>query len=1041
MSTKKLLLLLIVHFSFLIINCFSQPQYQFNHYTTEDGLSQSSVFSIVQDEVGFMWFATEDGLNKFDGNKFTVYRPIENDSTSLVDLGIRKIYKDRTNKLWVLSLRGNLCGYNPIKDNYKRYVFSSSSSTGRIKIINITEDSRNNLIAVTGKGEFFYYDKLKDQFIYRSINNEFNDRIGSYHIQCILGASDGNLWIGAWEGLIRFNPEKADYEFFNSDGKDGKSIAGDMVFNLAEDNKGNIYAVSANGGLSIYQKSEGRIKTFKYNSSDKNTICSNRLMSINIDKAGKVWIGTFDKGLIYFDPVNETFTNIYHDPSVSSSLSIGAVMSIYEDRSGGLWFGNGGGGINRFDPKNQNFTHFQYIPGKTNSISPNPVLSICEDSEGNLFIGSDGGGLNIKEKNSEVFHTFLLNPLYGSNAITAIYEDSKGNIWIGSDPGANSPAGALIRYDKKLKTFTHIKDLDIKIGGISSIIEDKFGEFWITTPSDGLHRYNPKTKKEIVYRHNPADSTSISSNSLFSICEDSYGYLWIGSIASGLIQYDRKSNSFIHFINNKDDFKSIGSNAVWCVREDLNKNIWVGTWGGGINRFNRGDKSFTRFTVDNGLPGNVVYGIIPDAESNLWLSSNKGLSKFNPSTGVIRNFDRSNGLLINDFSAGALFKSTDGKFYFGGNSGLVSFNPHKIQQNTFIPKVVITDFLIFDKHFKPVNSILFTKQIELDYDENFLTIEFASLDFTAPEKNRFQYMLQGVDKNWVNSEGRNFASYTDLKNGEYIFRLKGSNSSGKFNEEETVLSIIINPPFWKTWWFRFLGIVALLLLLYSAHKYRLNKLLEVERTRIRIARDLHDEVSASITGIVYFADAVKNEIKKEETPAADKLIGLISESALQIQESISDIIWSINPDNDEWSLVLPKIRRYVSDLCESKGIDYEIDISENFPLKSLKMEQRHDLWLMFKEIITNAVKHSSCSKLKVIFNTENDVIDLVISDNGIGFDTEALNRNSGLKNIKSRISSLNGKWELISSPGNGTTWKVMIPLIKNKSMRISDGKK
>lgn len=1030
MSTKKLLLLLIVHFSFLIINCFSQQQYQFNHYTTEDGLSQSSVFSIVQDEIGFMWFATEDGLNKFDGNKFTVYRPIENDLSSLPDLGIRKVFRDRTGILWVLSLRGSICRYNEVRNNFLRYSFTNEDQNNKVKIITLAEDSKNNLIVVTGKGQFFNYNREQDKFIDMPVPKKLRDRLSSFHTQCLLGASDGNLWIGTWEGLIRFNPENSDFEIFTANRKDGKSIAGDMVFNLAEDSKGNIYAVSANGGLSIYLNSKKTIKVFRHNITDKNSIQSNRLMNVFIDRQEKIWIGTFDKGLIHYDPVINTFTNIIHDPSIASSISIGAVMSIFEDKSGGLWFGNGGGGINRFDPHNQNFTHYQHIPGKTNSISPNPVLSICEASDGNLYVGSDGGGLNIKEKSSNAFKSFLQNPLYGSNAITAIYEDRNGNIWIGSDPGADSPAGALIRYNRKTNSFSHIKDIDIKIGGISAIIEDKFGELWITTPSDGLHRYNPITKVATAYRHNPDDKSSISSNSLFNICEDSYGYLWIGSIASGLIQFDRAKNLFINFVNDPADKKSIGSNSVWCVTEDSKKNIWIGTWGGGINKFNRGANSFTRFTVDNGLPGNVVYGIIPDQEDNLWLSSNKGLSKFNPSNGIIRNFDRSNGLLINDFSAGALFKSKDGRFYFGGNSGLVSFYPEGIKQNYFTPNVVITDFLVFDKHYELTNSILFTKQIELAYDQNFFTIEFASLDFTSPEKNNYEYFLEGVDKQWVNSEGRNFASYTDLSNGEYVFRVRGSNSSGVFNGKETLLSIIITPPFWKTWWFRLVAIIALAVLLYSVHKYRLNKLLEVERTRIRIARDLHDEVSASITGIVYFADAVKNEIKKDETSVVKKLIGLISESATQIQDSMSDIIWSINPDNDDWKLVLPKIRRYVSDLCESKGIGYEIDLDDNLPVKSLKMEQRHDFWLLFKEIVTNSIKHSACSKLKVNLSTKRDCLNLYVSDNGIGFDQSIQMRNSGLKNIKFRVNNLSGHWELITSPGNGTTWKIEIPLLK-----------
>lgn len=1038
MKVSKFLFLTILYFAlytcqpWLVVHCFAQEQNHFTHFTTEDGLSQSSVFSIVQDDIGFMWFATEDGLNKFDGNKFTVFRNDPDDSTSLPDLGIRKIYKDRSGKLWVLSLRGRLSRYNPQKNNFTRYYFATDKNKNPLKIITLTEDADGNLYAVSTKGEFFIYDQKKNIFTYKKQNENIEKQFQSIHLQYVLGAKDGTFWIGTWEGLINFNPKTQQLKFYNYSAADPNSLGGDMVFNLAEDEAGKIWIASANGGVSVFNKATSKFKVYKHNPTKKNSISSNRIMGILIDSRKKIWIGTFDKGLDLFDPATETFTNFSHNPSIASSFSIGAVMSIYEDKNGGVWFGSGGGGINRYDPLNQNFYHIQHIPGNPSSISPNPVLAICEDHLGNLWIGSDGGGINIKEKNSSEFKNYLQNPTFGSNAITVIYEDSKGNMWLSADPGADSPAGELIKYDRKTKTFSPFKNISIRIGGIAAIHEDKFGELWIATPSDGIHRYDPATGKEIIYRHDSNDPNSIGSNAIFSICEDSYGNLWFGSISSGLNLFNRENNSFTRFINDPKDKSSLGSNAVWCVVEDANKNLWIGTWGGGVNKFIREKKSFVRYTVEDGLSGNVVYGIIPDDEGNLWISSNKGLTKFNQATSNFKNFDKSNGLMINDFSAGAIFKSKDGRLFFGGNSGAISFDPKKIKENYFIPNVVITDFRVFDKPFHLDKSILFTDEINLTYDQNFFTIEFASLDYTAPEKNIFEYKLEEVDKDWIKSEGRRFASYTDISNGHYKFRVRGSNSSGIFNPREVVLKIIISPPFWKTWWFRLLALIAIALILYSLHKYRLNRLLEVERTRNKIARDLHDEVSASITGIVYFADAVKTEVKEKETPALKKLIGLISESAAQIQESMSDIIWSINPDNDDWNVVLPKFRRYASDLCESKGIKYNIEIPESFSGKSLKMEQRHDLWLVFKEIVTNAVRHSSCTEIEIKLFTDLDFLYLQISDNGIGFDSEIPSANNGVKNIRSRCKTLGGTAELITSTGKGTQWKIKIPLTVTK---------
>lgn len=1030
MEFNRILLFLFISIVVFLPEINSQQQNYFTHLTVEDGLSQSSVFSITQDETGFIWFATEDGLNKYDGYKFTVYRPIENDPNSLPDLGIRKVFEDKSGNIWVITLRGKICLYDQQKDNFKRYSICGPEEK-QIKIISIDQDRKGRVWIASTRGDLFYYNSEKKLFERFNLRSEIVSKFNSIHVQSLLIDSDNMFWIGTWEGLINFDPLIQSLNWFKHSDSNSNSIGGDMVFSLAEDKNKNIWIASANGGVSVYSRSNKTFTVYHPDQNNKNSISSNRVMSILVDSRNKVWIGTFDKGLDLFDPQTQRTIFYSHDPSVPGSFSIGAVMSIYEDKSGGVWVGTGGGGLNRYDLLNQNFNHIQAIPGNKSNISPNPVLAICEDHSGDLFIGTDGGGINYKVRNADKFISYLQNPRYGSNAITVIYEDLKGNIWVGADPGTNSPAGVLFKFNKSKKIFVPVKEVKIKLGGISAIKEDKYGEFWIATPSDGVHRYNPKTRKEIVYNYDPDNPGSLSSNSIFSICEDSYGNLWFGSIASGLNLYSRETDTFKRFVYNSQDKFSIGSNAIWCISEDSKKDLWIGTWGGGINRYDRKSQKFFRYTINDGLPGNVVYSIVPDSNNDLWIASNKGLSKFNIVSKRFRNFSKSDGLLINDFSAGASFKTKDGRLYFGGNSGVVVFNPDNIIENNYIPNVAVTEFRIFNNIIKTENPIYLTSEIALNYDQNFFTIEFAAFDFTAPEKNQFEYKLEGVDKNWIHSEGKNYASYTDITNGSYRFRLRGSNSSGKFSNKEIVLSIIISPPFWKTWWFRLASLIILVLLLYSLHKYRLNKLLEVERTRNRIARDLHDEVSASITGIVYFADAIKEELNKSSSSVTGRLLNMISESAAQIQESISDIIWSINPDNDDWSFVLPKFRRFASDICESKNIIYKINIPENFVGRSLKMEHRHDLWLVFKEIVTNSVKHSKCTDLEIKLYNDSEFLYLDIEDNGSGFDPSIPSPNNGIKNIKTRINSLKGNCELASEIGKGTKWSIKIPLNRN----------
>ena len=1030
MEFNRILLFLFISIVVFLPEINSQQQNYFTHLTVEDGLSQSSVFSITQDETGFIWFATEDGLNKYDGYKFTVYRPIENDPNSLPDLGIRKVFEDKSGNIWVITLRGKICLYDQQKDNFKTYSFSDAEGKQR-KIISIGQDKNGILWIASTRGDLFSFNSKKNLFEKFILKSDITDKFKSIHLQSLLIDSDNLFWIGTWEGLINLNIESQTINWYKHSDTNSNSIGGDMVFSLSEDRNKNIWIASANGGVSVYSKSDKMFKVYHPHPGEKNSVSSNRIMCILVDSRNKVWIGSFDKGLDLFDPLSKSIINYSHNPSVPGSFSIGAVMCIYEDKSGGIWIGTGGGGINRYDLLNQNFNHIQFIPGNKSNISPNPVLAVCEDQAGNLLIGTDGGGINFREKNSDHFITYLKNPEFGSNAITVIYEDSKNNIWVGADPGTSSPAGVLLKFDKKNKTFIPVKEVKIKLGGIAAIKEDKYGELWIATPSDGIHRYNPKTRKEIVYNYDPDNPGSISSNSIFSICEDSFGNMWFGSIASGLNLYSRETDSFKRFVYNPKDNHSIGSNAIWCICEDLNKDLWIGTWGGGINKYDRTTKQFFRYTTRDGLPGNVVYNIVPDNLGNLWIASNKSLSRFNSVSKKIRNFGKPDGLLINDFSAGAFFKTKDGRLYFGGNSGVVVFDPEKIVENNYIPNVAVTGFKVYDSPIKSGNPVFLTNEVFLNYDQNFFTIEFAAFDYAAPERNQFEYMLEGVDKNWIHLSGKNYASYTDIAHGNYTFRLKGSNSSGKYSNKEIALSIIIAPPFWKTWWFRLAALIILVLLLYSLHKYRLNKLLEVERTRNRIARDLHDEVSASITGIVYFADAIKEELNKSSSSVTGRLLNMISESAAQIQESISDIIWSINPDNDDWSVVLPKFRRFASDICESKNIIYEINIPENFVGRSLRMEHRHDLWLVFKEIVTNSVKHSKCTDLEIKLYNDSEFLYLDIEDNGSGFDPSIPSPNNGIKNIKTRINSLKGNCELASEIGKGTKWSIKIPLNRN----------
>jgi len=1013
---------------FIFNGICQQEQLRFDHISLEQGLSQSTVFTIAQDSTGFMWFGTEDGLNRYDGYTCTVYRSNPQDSNSISDIAIRKLYVDHWGILWIITLSGKLDRYDPVLDSFIHYEFANSTSPGsKIRVVDITEDRERKLWCGSGKGMLFSYDRDNDRFIEFHLNAAKNlpDEI---HLQCLFADISGTMWMGTWEGLIELNLSSSDLRLYNSSSQKN-SIGGNLIFDISEDSSGGIWLASADGGVSVFSRANNSFRSFRYSSESKRGISSDRILSIYTDRYSNIWIGTLDRGVDLFRTKENVFTNYRHNPDYKFSIGNGAIFSIFEDRSGSIWFGTSSGGVSKYDRKRQNFSQISHDVTDASSLSSNVILSICPDSRGALWIGTDGGGLNMRLPGENKFKHFFKNTSeFGSNSVTTVYEDRSGKIWVGTDPGINSSAGIVFNYDRKSDSFFKFDKINLGLGGIAAFFEDSYGDLWIGTSADGVRRYIKSKGLITEYKHDQHDSASLSGNSAFEIFEDSYGDLWIGTIQKGLNKFIRSNRIFKRYLYDPQDSSTISNNSVWCITEDYNGTLWLGTWGGGLNMYLRDSESFRHFTIKDGLPSNVIYAIIPDSTGNLWISSSRGISRLNTLTMEIKNFDGSDGLQNLEFNQGAFAEGKDGTLYFGGTNGVTYFHPELITQNSFEPPVVLTNFKIFDKPFPLDESINFTKQVFLSYNQNFFSFEFAALDYTAPEKNEYMYMLEGVDKDWVKSGTRRFANYTDVAPGEYTFRVRGSNNDGIWSKNEAAISIIIAPPFWQTWWFRIIGLAFIAMVLYAIHKYRLNKLLEIERTRVRIARDLHDDVSATITGMVYFSDAIDKEIGEKKSPMLKKLVSLIHESAANVQESMSDIIWSINPENDKWESVLPKFRRYVSDLCESRGINYKIDIPESVNIKPLDMERRRNFWLIYKEMVTNAVKHSRCTELIISILIKDDKLNLIVSDNGKGFNIGKISAGNGVNNIRSRSNILKGDVQLASSAGEGTRWELSVPV-------------
>jgi ligand-binding sensor domain-containing protein/signal transduction histidine kinase len=803
---------------------FTNPVYaqadtpRFETISTEQGLSQSTVHAILQDRQGFMWFATEGGLNKYDGYQFTVFNHDPDDPGSLIDNVIESMYEDRDGILWIGTSVG-LDRFDPKTELFLHYpqdLAGSPDLEGQL-ISAIFQDQSGTLWVGTNGGGLAALDLTTNQFTMYKHSPQDPQSLSDNSIDSIYEDRDGDLWIGTDAGLDRFDKTTDKFIPYFRQASSGSSSIGDNPVNVIDEDSQGVLWFGTLSGLFQWNKSDDELIQFQHDPNDTDSLSDNTVTSILEDSQGALWIGT-GTGLDQFDKTLSHFIHYTHNPNDLHSLTSNSIRSIYEDHSGVLWIGTSGG-LNKYAHATQKFAFYKYNPGLPNSLSDNNVWSIYEDHLGSLWVGTFFAGLNRLDRKSGKVVVYQNNPTdptsLSSNEIRAIFEDHNGTLWIGME------RGGLDRFNPVSGSFTHYRHNNSDPGSLSqddvfSIYEDHQARLWIGTQRGGLDEFNPATGVFSHYQHDANDSLSLSDNDVRTIYEDSTGVLWVGTFG-GIDTLDDQTHHFIVYHHDPNNTQSLSSDMVSSIFEDQTGTVWVGTFGGGINRFDRTTESFTHYTTKDGLPDDTVYGILADTKGVLWLSTNKGLSRFDPRLKIFRNYDISDGLQGDQFNPGALFQSNYGEMFFGGLQGLNVFYPNQVVDNPVPPPVIITAFQKFNQTFQ--TDLPSNETIQLSYRDSFISFEFAALDYNAPEKNQYAYILEGVDKDWVYAGTRRYASYTNLHGGDYIFRVKASNNDGIWNEQATTLQIHITPPFWQTWWF--IGMVCLVVGAGAFGGYRL----------------------------------------------------------------------------------------------------------------------------------------------------------------------------------------------------------------------------
>jgi ligand-binding sensor domain-containing protein/HPt (histidine-containing phosphotransfer) domain-containing protein len=799
----------------------------FKHISIEQGLSQSSVEDIYQDEKGFLWFGTQDGLNRYDGYTFKIFKHVQKDSLSLSDNWINIVTGDSAGNLWIGTLGGGLNRFNRFTEKFEcfRYNPNDENTISSDYVSALLVDSTVYLWIGTDGGGLDLLNIKTGQFnkFWKDKSDPFS--LGTDKITVLYKDKSGVIWIGTQGGGLcsAQKLKSGEYRFrrYISDPRQANSLSSNDILSILEDPQCNLW-IGTQNGLNQLDKQRKKFKSYLVRKNDLNSLNNHMIHSVFCDRTGLIWLAT-DLGLNVLDPLSDKFWHVLSDPAKSNGLSGDLLRCIYADRSGTIWIGTYGAGLNHFDWKKKRFGHFKNEPGDPNSLTDNTVWSILVDRRENLWLGTSKG-VNRFDKRTNKLTAFRAESrkknALSDDFIRVLGEDQNGMIWFGTN------AGGLCEYDPARNSITVYKYNPKDLSGISSnniraMLQDHQGNMWVGTWA-GLDQFITDRKSFRHYRNDPFNKNSITDNRILCLFEDKKGFIWIGTY-KGLNKFNQVSKTFTRYMTEPDNPNSLSHERVSAILQDRKGIIWIGTLGGGLNRFDPNENVFTHFTESEGLPHSTIYGLVQDDDGYLWISTNRGLSRFDPDSLTFKNFDANDGLQSNEFNAGACFKSKSGELFFGGINGYNRFYPKAVKEHMFVPPLIVTSFKIFDKEVNLDTTISEIHKLQLSYLKNFFAFEFAALDYSNPEKNIYAYKLEGFDREWIQCGNRRYANYTNLDGGEYDFKVTGTNSDGLWNKTGTSIKIIIAPPFWKTWWFRILATFFILGLVYVVYKLSMRR--------------------------------------------------------------------------------------------------------------------------------------------------------------------------------------------------------------------------
>jgi ligand-binding sensor domain-containing protein len=970
--------------------------------------------AIIRDDRGFIWLGTPRGLCKYDG--YRAQRVGEGFPTDGPPVIITSIIKLEDGALLIATGAG-LWTFDPRTERFSPFLADKPLAGTRINAL--LEDSAGTIwIGTEVLGLYSYSRRTKILESYTRKSGLSDSRVN-----CLLLDHTGEVWIGTVAGGLNvFDPTTRTFGHYRASSSDPTTLNSDHIMALCENGRDELWA-GTDQGLNVLHRETGHVDRIDLHSTAKHNV--NSIVrdpgSASGAAPGRLWIGASELGLLSF--FDRALTRVAAKGEDGRSLN--TVISVYPDpvastaASPLLWVGTRSG-MDRLLLSKTVFRN--YARGEDGfELNRGAVLSLCEGRSGILWVGLWGGGLNGFRREGDRYRRIVdlgRNPMdrlsLPGNDVESIHEDREGRLWVGTSDGL----AVLDKLQTRIDVTRHVEGdtASLPSSSVMQIFEDRRGGIWVCTRG-GLSRLIGEMRFRFKnYLNDPASAHPLGGNVVSSIMEDRSSNLWLATYGRGLVRMD-SSGKFTRFAS-REDSSGVRVNWVYSIAEGAQGTFWLSTRAGLVS-FEPRSGEFTGHPIDPSYESSI-FSIAPDNGGNLWLSRSTGLVRFDPSTGSTLTFGLGQGLLFREFFSGFLH-SGRGTLLFGGIDGFVEFSPDSIQTSSRPPQIAITDFSLIDRDL-PASAVA-AGEIRLDHTQNFFSFSFAALDYVNPSSNRFAYQMSGVDDRWVLAGSRNYASYTHLDPGRYVFRVKGCNSDNVWNETGASLSIVIVPPYWQTWWFRIAAAAAALAASYAVYRYRVRSLLRVDRLRLRIAEDLHDDVGSNLSTIAIVSRTLQNSPHIE--PSTRRTLSEIYETAVTTGESMRDIVWFIKPKGDTISDMLLRMKDTASSMLSD--LEHDFLAPERESSGRIGIDFKRNFFLAFKEILNNIVKHSGATRIEIRVEQRDGMLELIVRDNGRGFDyakTSSVGRGSGLGNLRRRAESLKGACEIVSSPGTGTEVRI-----------------